>query len=118
MNSNHNHTPVKSIRWEDRVAIVELEGDFNMVSSKAFQDAASELMDKKPASILVDLAGVPYMDSSGVASLVKLLTQTKRTQTPMALVAVGKRVMSILEITRLDHSFKIFDTQDEALAAL
>ncbi len=118
MNTNHNHTPVKSICWKDKVATIVLEGDFNMVSSKAFQDAATDLMGEKPTTILVDLAGVPYMDSSGVASLVKLLTQTKREGITMALVAVGQRVMSILEITRLNHSFKIFPSQDDALAAL
>jgi anti-sigma B factor antagonist len=118
MNRNQHHTPVKGVHWKDKVAIIELEGDFNMVSSKGFQDTAAEVINAKPVSILVDLAGVPYMDSSGVASLVKLLTQTKRADIPLALVAVRDRVMSILEITRLNHSFRIFPTQAEALAAL
>jgi anti-sigma B factor antagonist len=118
MSANQNHNPVKSIEWEGRIVTIHLAGDFNMVSSKHFQDTAVDVMSKKPSAIIVDLAEVPYMDSSGVASLVKLLTQSKRSNTAMALVGVGQRVMSILEITRLNQSFKIFPTQAEALAAL
>ena len=73
-------------------------------------------MDKKPERIVVNLAEVPYMDSSGVASLVKLLSRTKRQGVVLCLAALTDRVRGIFEITRLDDIFDIQATVEEALS--
>jgi anti-sigma B factor antagonist len=109
-------SPVRHIDWQDRSAIVTVAGDIDMARSKAFQAALTEIINEKPDRVIVDLSGVDYMDSSGVASLVKLHTQTKKIGATMALAQVGKRVMSIFEIMRLNQLFKIFETLDDALA--
>ena len=109
-------SPVRHIDWQDRCAIVTLAGDIDMARSKAFQADLAEVVDAKPDRVVIDLAGVDYMDSSGVASLVKLHTQTKKIGASMALAQVGKRVMSIFEIMRLNQLFHIFETLDDAIA--
>ena len=65
--------------------------------------------------IVVDLSGVPYMDSSGVASLVKLLARIRKTGIELRLCGLTDRVRSIFEITRLDSVFQIYPSQQEAL---
>ena len=67
--------------------------------------------------VLVDLSQVPYMDSSGVASLVEAYQLSRTGGTRMALVAVTPQVLRVLELARLDRVFPIFETLAAASAA-
>jgi len=75
-----------------------------------------ELLEERPANLIINLAGVPYMDSSGVASLVKILSRVKKAGTALHLVGLNDRVRSIFQITRLDSVFDIHNSEEEALA--
>jgi len=107
---------VKTVRWKDRTAIVEVLGDIDLNRSQAFQQALLSLLDESPQRVVIDLSGVPYMDSSGVASLVKLLSRARKAGLGLSLVGLQDRVRSVFEITRLDSVFDIRATQEEALA--
>ena len=107
---------VKAVRWVSRAAVVDVQGDVDLSRSSEFQQSLLGVMDQKPERIVVNLAEVPYMDSSGVASLVKLLSQARRQQVGLSLVGLTDRVRSIFQITRLDGIFEIHATEEEALA--
>ncbi len=109
-------SPVKEVRWLDRTAIVDAVGDIDLHRSLAFQRVLLDVLDKKPQRMIVNLSRVSYMDSSGVASLVKLLSRVRRMGMPMRLAAMSDRVRSVFEITRLDTVFDIYPTEEEALA--
>ena len=117
MNRQEPNSPVKEVRWQDKLVVVDVVGDMDMDHSSAFQQCLSDVMAKKPTHVIVDLAGVSYMDSSGIASLVKLNSQTKSAGASLSLVAVHQNVQSILQITRLDTMFSVFDTEQEAIAS-
>ena len=108
--------PVREIRWVDRTAVVDAEGDIDLSSSRDFQQVLLMLQDRNPARIVINLTAVPYMDSSGMASLVKLLSRTRRHGMPLRLFGLSDRVRSLFEITRLDGVFSICATEEEALA--
>jgi len=114
MNASQD-SPVRQVRWVDRDAIVEVHGDIDLHRSVDFQQALLSVMDQKPARILIDLSGVPYMDSSGIASLVKILSRARRGKTALRLFGLSVRVRSLFEITRLDNVFEICATEAEAL---
>ena len=107
---------VKAVRWVSRAAIVDVQGDVDLDRSGEFQQSLLGVMDQRPERIVVNLAEVPYMDSSGVASLVKLLGRARRQQVGLRLVGLTDRVRSIFQITRLDGIFEIHATVQEALA--
>ena len=67
--------------------------------------------------VLVDLAEVTYMDSSGVASLVEAFQRAKKDGTGFALVHVNPAVMRVLKLARLDKVFTIHENLDRALNA-
>ena len=56
---------------------------------------------------LVDLSGVTYIDSSGVASLVEGFQTAKKSDLKFGLVGVSSAAMSVLELARLDKVFPI-----------
>jgi anti-sigma B factor antagonist len=106
--------PVRAVRWQDRQAVVEVEGDVDLGCSVQFQRVLLRVLDERPDRVVVDLGAVAYMDSSGVASLVKLLSSAKRQGTEVRLAALTPRVRSIFEITRLETVFDIRATVAEA----
>jgi anti-sigma B factor antagonist len=111
--------PESHIREARRVgssAIVDVEGEIDLNCSLDFQQGLLRVLDDRPDRLVINLSGVKYMDSSGVASLVKLLSRTRKSGTLLILVALTDRVRSVFEITRLDSVFDIRKTEEEALA--
>ena len=108
--------PIKSVRWVDRVVVVHVQGDIDLSRSVEFQQGLLELLDGRPRGIVVNLSDVPYMDSSGVASLVKLMSRARKKRLSLHLTGLRDRVRSVFEITRLDSVFDIRATDEEALA--
>lgn len=106
---------VKSVEWDKEAAIITVAGDVDLNRSNEFQQALLDVLDKKPERMIVHLGAVPYMDSSGVASLVKLLSRARKVGTRIYLVDLTARVRSIFEITRLDNVFSICPTVQEAM---
>jgi anti-sigma B factor antagonist len=117
MNEEVPDSPIQSWRWEDKSVVVEVVGDIDLNRSVVFQrDLLKLLEDEKPETVIINLSRVPYMDSSGVASLVKLLSRVRKGGRSLRLAGLTDRVRSIFEITRLDSVFDIFATEQEALA--
>ena len=73
-------------------------------------------MDHDPRRIVVNFTDVAYMDSSGIATLVKVLSRTRRSRMALILCGLNERVRSLFEITRLDTVFSILATEQEALS--
>lgn len=115
MSPDPSASPVQSVRWVDRAAVVQVVGDIDLSRSNEFQQSLLGVLDQRPDRMVIDLGGVPYMDSSGVASLVKLLGRARKCGTAIYLVQLRERVRSIFEITRLDNVFTIRATEKEAL---
>lgn len=111
----HGASPVTGVRWRGKTAIVDVAGDIDLGTSLDFQQSLLAMLDDRPQRVVVNLSRVPYMDSSGVASLVKLLAKANKQGSSVALAELTPRVRSIFEITRLDGIFQIFATEQEAL---
>lgn len=106
---------IKQTRWENKIAIVDVAGDVDMHTSADLQKGFQEILKQKPEKIVVNLSEVPYMDSSGVASLVKLLGSSRKSKIDMSLCGLSKRVKAVFDITRLTTVFKICESEAEAL---
>jgi len=102
---------------ESEHAVVSPEGEVDLNVSPEFQQALREAIGRKPARLVVDLSSVPYMDSSGVATLVDALQQTRKVGGTLVLCGLQPKVRSIFEITRLDAVFTIVKSLDEARSA-
>jgi anti-sigma B factor antagonist len=104
------------VRWEGETCIVSVAGDVNIDCSAEFQRDLLAEAEKNPKRLVLDLSGVEFMDSSGVASLVKLLSAAKKSNIELRLAALDDRVQGIFEVTRLNTVFDIRDSLEEALA--
>jgi anti-sigma B factor antagonist len=68
--------------------------------------------------LIVDLSEVPYMDSSGVATLIECMQTARRSGSSLVLCSLQSKVRSIFEIARLDVVFRIVDSAEKALEVI
>ncbi len=101
---------------KDGAVIVRPSGDIDMSGSPTLRMELRKLQVSKPMRLVIDLAGVPYMDSSGVATLVEAMQIARKNNTKLILCALQDKVRSIFEIARLDTVFTIVPNADAAYA--
>jgi anti-sigma B factor antagonist len=106
-----------SIAVEQRadVMIVHLVGEVDLNVSPKLRAKLKEVTTKKAPFLVIDMAGVPYIDSSGVATLVECLQSVSRYQGKLHLCSLTPRASGVFEISRLDTVFRIFGTLEEAI---
>lgn len=111
-----SETLVVKSESRDGAVIVRPAGDIDLSGSPTLRQEIRKLTADKSAKLIIDLGGVPYMDSSGVATLVEAMQIARRNNTKLLLCALQPKVRSIFEIARLDTVFTIVDSVDVALA--
>lgn len=102
------------IREEEGVVIVALEGDVDLQSSPDARKVLLECVGRK-MPVVVDLSGVGYIDSSGVASLVESLQNARKSGNNLVLAAVSEGALRVLQLARLDKVFTICDSIEDGL---
>ena len=106
-----------SVRQQNETAIIEVTGDIDLYSSPQVRQAILDTLNQKVAKrVIVNLTGVRYVDSSGVASLVEGLQLSRKSQVRFTLCGLNKAPKQVLELTRLVKVFEIFDNLEAALA--
>ena len=91
-------------------------GDIDMSRSAEFRVVIKPAVEAKPKKIIVDLQFVPYMDSSGIATLIEGLQLSKQENISFLLCSLSEGVQSIVELARLDKIFTIYTNIEEAIA--
>ncbi len=89
-------------------------GDIDLTGSPTLREELKRLSNSRPARLVVDLASVPYMDSSGVATLVEALQNARKNKSKLILCNLQDRVRSIFEIARLETVFTIAPSLEAA----
>ncbi|HBC08504.1 MAG TPA: anti-sigma factor antagonist [Rhodospirillaceae bacterium] len=94
--------------------VIAFEGDVDLQTSpKAREALLATVGHGRP--VVVDLAKVGYIDSSGVASLVEALQTAKKGGQTLALAAVSEGALRVLKLARLDAVFTIHASVDDAV---
>ena len=74
-------------------------------------------LDKKKYNIVIDLAKVEWMNSSGLGILIGSITTLKNNNGKLVLINVSERIYKLLEITKLTGVFQIMDDLDAAIVS-
>ena len=84
--------------------------------SAAFRERIKNIL-RGTHQIVVNLSAVEYVDSGGLGTLVGMLASTRNRNGEIKLVRPNKRVAELLQRTRLNHVFKSYDNDEDAVAA-
>jgi len=103
---------------EGSIHIFIVSGDVDLKSSTQLRQKLQEALKSKPSGLLIDLKACPYIDSSGIATLVEALQTLRSTNGKMAIASPSQRVKDIFEIAHLDGIFPMFPSYETAIASL
>ncbi|MBI2432090.1 MAG: STAS domain-containing protein [Candidatus Hydrogenedentes bacterium] len=92
---------------QDEAQVVRAKGEVDLYSSPQLREAILKAVEVARHEAHVDLSGVPYMDSSGVATLVEGLKAANQRQKKFVVLAPSPSVMKVLHLSRLDTVFEI-----------
>jgi anti-sigma B factor antagonist len=98
------------------VTILDLTGEVRIgEGSVALRDSIRNLADQGKKKVLLNLAGVRYIDSSGIGELIANYTTISRQGGQLKLLKLTDRVQNLLVITKLLTVFDSYDDEAEAL---
>ncbi len=103
------------VRSEDKYTVIVLKGEVDLHYSPAARKQILKYL-RKNQHVLVDLAQVEYIDSSGVASLVEGYQLAKTNGLEFGLVGASDAAKHVLQLARLDKVFRMFTTVRDAVA--
>jgi len=87
--------------------LIRVVGEVDLYSSPDLRKAILKAVPSAEGGLAIDLTGVTYIDSSGVATLVEGLRSAREHGTAFALVSPSPAVMQVLELARLDSIFEV-----------
>jgi len=103
-------------RQVDGVTILDLSGRITLgEGSVQLRDAVRDLLAKGSKLILLNLADVNYIDSSGIGELVSAYTTVRNQGGELKLLNLTKKVHDLLQITKL---YTVFDVKDDEASAI
>jgi len=98
------------------VPVVAVHGELDFEGSPNLRLALIEAIDENPGGrVVVDLEGVDFIDSAGLGVLVGGLKRARSTAGELVLVATGRSVVRVLELTGLTRVFEIHPSRAAAL---
>ena len=96
--------------------VLELKGPLTSANAVAFQNAMRR--EEPVETVILDFSEVPYIDSSGLGTLITAYVTRHKSGRKMVLSGINPRVQKLFDVTRTGGLFLIFSTLEEAIAAL
>jgi anti-sigma B factor antagonist len=109
-----------SMQIEERavgdVVVLDLKGKITLgEGDELLKDKVNSLVNQGKKKIVLNLAGVPYIDSAGLGEVVRTYTTVSRQGGSLKLLNLTKRITDLLSITKLLTVFETFDSENEAV---
>ena len=106
-----------SARHLDKITIFDISGDIDLATSPELRKALlRELRELKTPRVVLNLAGVRYIDSSGVASLVEGLKASRDVGSRLILFGLNRTVREVLQLSKLVKIFEICENEEQSVA--
>lgn len=94
---------------------MKLTGALTIQTLFEFQDVARQ---QTQTPVIIDLTGVPYMDSAGLGVVVSVFTSCQRTGRAFAVAGASNRIRTLFQITHVDGLLPCFDSLERAEASV
>ena len=107
----------------DEVRVIAVRGELDLSTAPDLEGPLDDAVASGDASVLIDLSDCEFIDSTGIALIVRAWQHLDRTaggegSGRVIIYGCNDQVRRVLEITGLELSISIYGTQGEALAAL
>lgn len=97
------------------VSLVSCSGRLNMITAPQLKAAVEESVGNGTNRLVIDLNGVSFIDSSGLGALISGLKSSRQAGGDLRISATGEQVLTVLQLTNLDHILRPYPTVDDAV---
>jgi anti-anti-sigma factor len=104
------------VRYKPPVAIIDLRGEITPFAEDALNAAYAEAEKGNSHVILLNFSNVDYINSTGIALIVSLLTRARKANRRLLACGLSEHYVEIFNITRLVDFMNIFPDEMSALA--
>ena len=109
-------TTSMGVRMADGLtSVIDIKGDVTAASEPALMSAYEEAARQGARRLVLNFAGLEYMNSGGIGMLVTLLVRANRQRQQLAAYGLSEHYREIFELTRLDEAIAIYDNEESAL---
>jgi anti-anti-sigma factor len=98
-----------------RVVVLDLSGDLRGDARDELEAAYADAAARDPQAVVLNLAGVDYIDSTGIALLVGLLARARREGRELSAYGLSDHYREIFTITRLSDYIRVHDDEPSAV---
>jgi anti-sigma B factor antagonist len=103
-------------RVVNNVTVLDLKGKMTLgEGDELLKDKINSLLQQDRKQIVLNLEGVPYIDSAGLGEIVRTYTTVSRQGGKLKLVNLTKRITDLLSITKLLTVFETFESEQDAI---
>jgi anti-sigma B factor antagonist len=106
-----------SIRDVGRAKIVEVNGDVDLGTSGTLRRTLFAALPETPI-LALDLKAIRYIDSSGIATLIEVLNDSRRLNKQFVLFGLSTAVEEVFRLTHVIRIFRIVQTEQEAVGEI
>lgn len=95
--------------------VLTVQGSVDITSSPELRGELKVALDRRPPRIVVDMGGVTFVDSSGLATLIEALQKTQAYEGRVLLCNLSQHVLGVFQLANLDGIFQIHPSREAAL---
>src|SRR5215210_3313702 len=96
--------------------ILDASGEIHVSTAPRFSERLNAAIADGKSALILDFSRVEFIDSTGLSVLLNGLRRLTRRNGSLVLICTNPTVLRLFEITRLDSTFDIVGTREEALA--
>ena len=105
-----------SVRKVKDIIVLDVEGKIVLGDGDVeIKKTVDNLLQKGNTNIVLNLAKVPYLDSSGLGEIIRCFTALRRSGGNFKLLAPNQRIIDLLNITKLLNVFDCYDNESSAI---
>jgi anti-sigma B factor antagonist len=101
------------VREKERAFIVVVRGELDVASAQEFAAVLDRAVTSKRPVVAIDLSGLQFIDSSGLAALIKADQEVKSAGRRLTVVRGPRQVQQLLDLTGFSERLELVDSLDE-----
>ena len=100
---------------DDTTHLIAVTGEVHVSTAPEFSERLNDAIATGKTGVVIDMTNVAFIDSTGLSVLLNALRRVTRQQGALSLAVSNPTVLRLFEITRLDSTFDIAPTREEAI---
>ncbi|MCZ8154988.1 MAG: STAS domain-containing protein [Leptospira sp.] len=102
----------------DSIPVISIEGEVDLYNAKELKDILDQRIKNQQYEIVVNLEKVPFMDSSGIGTLVTAMYKLKKYHGNLKVCHVHGSVAKVFKLTGMESHLQVLDNEETAIASL